>query len=663
MKLTSSKKLSALLSQMGIYSALDVINHLPRRYETFFYSSAKELRHLEHGQRAVILGKIITPVRAVRFGRMSAARFYITSLGMDFAVCAYNRAYLGTSFKEDDMVSISATYDAKRHELSLISIKKGEIDENHRIVPIYSLPADYPNHLFADLVKKSLLSLKGEIYEHIPEIFRRKYRLISREDAYWRCHFPRSKEDVNAGRRVLKYEEALRFTLHNLLIKRQNKALTKGQSVPIDLAKVESFVSSLPYKLTGDQKKACEECIKDMDDRSLMTRLLQGDVGTGKTLVAAVLSYANFTRGCQTAIMAPTESLARQHLDYFSSLLGKTGMNIALLTGSTDRQERKRILSDLKDGTIDLLIGTHALFGEGVIYPNLGLAIIDEQHKFGVNQRARLLGKGEKADLLLMSATPIPRTLSLTLYGDIDVSTLSEFPFKARKVTTKVVPENLSRAVATLKKTLQRGKQAYVIAPRIEGEGNLGAISLFASLDQDLPGKCVLLHGSMDEEEKLAALSEFKSGERPILVATSIVEVGIDVKSADTMLIFGPTHFSLSSLHQLRGRIGRDGSEAYFYMLISAPTEEEKEKLSVLVNSNDGFEIAEADLRLRGPGTISGTKQSGFPEFAFASIATDLRMFECARQDASYILEHEADPQFAYLLQEARKSSQGISLA
>ncbi len=663
-KLTSSPKLNYLLGEMGIFTPFEVINHLPRRYDSFCYATREELMSLAPNRRYVLFGKILTPIQVTRFSKISAAKFYLRDqYGDDYAMVAYNRPYLGKTFKEGDDVSVAASFDSKRHELSVISIKKGRIDAAHQLVPVYSLPADYPNHSFASLVKKSLEALKGQIYDHVPSVFAQKYRLIHREEAYWKCHFPASPADLNAGRRVLKYEEALTFTLHNLLIKRANKALIKGDRFALDQGKIDSFIAKLPFVLTADQKKAVDECLSDMGGGTIMTRLLQGDVGTGKTLVAAILAYANFTRGEQTAIMAPTESLAKQHLGYFSALLEPFGVKVGYLTGLIKGKERKAVLSALSDGSLDVLIGTHALFGADVLYPNLGLAIIDEQHKFGVNQRSRLLGKGERADLLLMSATPIPRTLSLTLYGDLDVSSLALFPFKKREVETKIVPANYKRAALTIAKALQEERQVYVIAPRVEGEGDESVQAVYEKISGFFPGLCALIHGQLDEESKEKALEEFKSGKKPILVATSIVEVGIDVKKAGMMFVFSPTSFSLSSLHQLRGRIGRDGQKAHFYMCISAPSEEDKEKLGVLVDSSDGFEIAEADLRLRGPGTLSGTRQSGFPEFSFLSPVNDLKIFECARADAAYIIDHQGEKQFLYLLSKAKEAIEGASLA
>ena len=647
MKFTSSPKLDFLLQEMGLNTIEKIIDHLPRRYESFAYTPKEVLRALPSNKRLVLLGEIITPIKLTRFAKASRCAFYIRDqYGDDYQIIAFNRPYLGKVFKTGDQVTIAATYDDKRHCLNAISIKKGEVGESERLVPVYSLSAEYPQHSYSQLVRKCLELLNGRILDLVPKPFREKYRLLSKQEAYWKCHFPKSEEDVKSGLRVLKYEEALRFTLHNLLVKQANQGLVRGSRFPVDRERLSAFIASLPYKLTSDQQKAVLECLTDMESPHLMTWLLQGDVGTGKTLVAATLAYASFTRGEQTAILAPTESLSKQHFAYFSSLLADKGVNVGLLTGQVKGATRRRLLSSLRDGTIDVLVGTHALFSGDVYYPNLGLAIIDEQHKFGVNQRSRLLGKGENADLLLMSATPIPRTLSLTLYGDLDVSTLSVFPFSKRDVETKIVPSSLPRVAATIKKALGENRQCYVICPHIEGEGVESAKRVFEDLDARLPGYCVLLHGGLEEEEKEAALESFRSGQKPVLVATSIVEVGIDVKKASYMFVFSPTSFALSSLHQLRGRIGRDGAKAHFYLCAGTLDDEEREKLEVLVNSNDGFEIAEADLRLRGPGTLAGTKQSGFPDFSFASPVNDLRMFECAREDALSILSKQDDPEY-----------------
>ncbi|NCA96107.1 MAG: DEAD/DEAH box helicase [Methanomicrobia archaeon] len=399
-----------------------------------------------------------------------------------------------------------------------------------------------------------------------------------------------------------------------------------------------------------------------MDERSLMYRLLQGDVGTGKTLVAALGFYANYLRNDQGALMAPTDALARQHFKTFRELFKDTPMRIALLLGSTPKKERFQINMGLINHKIDLVIGTHALFSEDVNFSSLGLAVIDEQHRFGVNQRLLLASKGEHADLLLMSATPIPRTLALTLYGDLDVSTLSEFPFRQRNIVTKIVKMNDGLIDKTIKMALAQDKRIYIVAPVIDfsGRGLVSVEELFKHYEKAYPGQVSLLHGQMSIEDKTYALSDFVSGKTPIIVSTSVIEVGIDVKEASTMVIYAPTSFGLASLHQLRGRIGRDGQEATCLLVYDGDDEDEKDKLNVLVQSNDGFFIAEEDLRRRGPGELSGFRQSGIASFEFVNLIDDFKMFEAARNDAKDLLANEKAITNRAIINRAKKE---ISLA
>jgi ATP-dependent DNA helicase RecG len=356
--------------------------------------------------------------------------------------------------------------------------------------------------------------------------------------------------------------------------------------------------------------------------------------------------------------MAPTETLAKQHYETLKKTFEGTKVNVILLTGKMDNETKRGNLNDLEDGTADIAVGTHSLFSKSVHYAKLGLAIIDEQHKFGVNQRTLLASKGENADVLLMSATPIPRTLSLTIYGDLDVSTLNEFPSKKRDIATKIARTASKTVQKDVQTSLESGHRVYVVAPKIEGdeeESNISAKKVYETYEKLYPNKVALLHGRQDEEEKDAAIIAFKSGLCPILVSTQVIEVGVDVKQADLMLIYEPTHFALSSLHQLRGRIGRDGSSSKCYLLYDGRDEEELDKLNVLVQTEDGFKIAEEDLRRRGPGELLGVKQSGLPDFHFVNLVKDFKMLECARDDASYILNHAQEPQFAYILKAAEE--------
>ncbi|MCR5079464.1 MAG: ATP-dependent DNA helicase RecG [Bacilli bacterium] len=647
MKLSSSAKLNLLLDKMEIHDYHDVIAHLPRRYELFYLTGRDALLHMQDKEKVVIYGEIVGRVDLLRFEGVSNVRFYLHSdNGLEFQVIAWNRPYLKAQLITGERYTVRASYDHKRHCLNMLSIKKGEVSEEERIQPVYSLPVDFPQHLFRNLVKKALEAEKGKIPSLIPAPLREKYRLVEKEAAYYSCHFPKSSEDIRQGLRALKYEEALSFTFRNLAFKQKNKHYVHRLDRHFPHEEFAKFVRSLPLTLTASQRKACKEIIADMEKKELMNRLLQGDVGTGKTIVAAMAVYACFLRGQQSSVMAPTDSLAKQHFRFFSSFFVGTKVKVVLLVGSLSPKERKDVLSRIESGEATLVIGTHALFSKDVIYRDLGLAVIDEQHKFGVYQRSLLANKGSDADLLLMSATPIPRTLSMTLYGDLDVSTLTDFPFGKRDIDSLLLKPKAKKVEEYVRSSLREGKQIYIVAPQIEENGNefSSAKSIYELYNEAYPNKVSLLHGKKEGEEKEEVLSSFSSGERPILVATSVIEVGIDVKTANLMIVYDAHRFSLSSLHQLRGRIGRDGNKATFIML-SDGGDEDKEKLSVILNSEDGFEIAEADLRLRGPGTLAGIRQSGFPDFQFINVVNDFKIFEVARNDAYEILLHRDDEQ------------------
>lgn len=646
------------LENMGVLTYADVLSHLPRRYEDYTYTEEKVT--YEDKERLVIKGKIRGGApHPMRFAKRTLYRFYIeTPKGMVFLVEAWNRLYLGKLLKPGVTYTLIGNYDLSRHSISLINILTGEIPAAEALKPIYALPNDIQNAAFVRLVKKALVEEENKLEDIIPSKYKEKYRLLSLIDAYKLLHTPRNHADIHQGMRTLKYQEALMFEIKNQQVRAENKALQKDKRRQINREKLEAFINGLPYNLSGDQRKALDECVNDMDQRSVMYRLLQGDVGTGKTLVAALCGFANYTRSEQTALLAPTDSLARQHYENLKKMFENTHVNVGLLVGHMNPSDKRAVLDDIADGTIDIVVGTHALFSKSVQYAYLGLAIIDEQHKFGVNQRTLLLDKGEHADLLLMSATPIPRTLTMTIYGDLDVSTLTEFPSGARDVETILVKKHDKKVGRLIEKSLANHKRIYVVVPQIEGGEDKDSTSVkqvFENYKKYYGDKVIMMHGQMSEEDKELAIAAFKSGICQILVATSLIEVGIDVKPADLMIIYSPTSFSLSSLHQLRGRIGRDGSKA-ICVLLSNESEEDNEKLSVLLKSNDGFEIAEMDLKLRGPGEIMGTKQSGLPSFLLANIINDFKIFECARDDAAEILKNKRLIDNQPIIEEVRKS-------
>ena len=648
--------MNSALASIGIFSYADVLSHLPRRYENYTYTEEKA--SYEDKEHLVLKGKIRGGApHPMRFAKRTLYRFYFETVGgMVYLIEAWNRTYLGQMLKPDTIYTLTGVYEKNRHTVSLVNILTGEIPQEEALKPVYSLPNYIQNYAFIRLVKKALL--EGEIDDIVPKKYREKYRLLPLKEAYRLVHTPKSFADIHQGMRTLKYQEALLFEIKNQEVRAQNKALRKDRRRQINREKLNIFVKSLPYSLSSDQQKALDECVNDMDKQSVMYRLLQGDVGTGKTLVAALCGYANYTRSEQTALLAPTDSLARQHYETLKKLFEGTHVNVGLLVGAMEPSEKRATLQDLEDGTIDIVVGTHALFSKGVTYAYLGLAIIDEQHKFGVNQRTLLLDKGEHADLLLMSATPIPRTLTMTIYGDLDISTLTEFPQGKRNVKTILTKRGDKKVAALCEKSLEEKKRIYVVVPQIEGGEDKDVTSVktvYERYKKYFGDKVVMMHGQMSEEDKNVAILAFKSGICPILVATSLIEVGIDVKEANLMIVYSPSHFSLSSLHQLRGRVGRDGSPASF-VLFGEGDDEENEKLSVLLKSDDGFEIAEMDLKLRGPGELMGTRQSGLPSFLVANIISDFKIFECARDDAKEIIKDAKSIDNVIIMNEVKKS-------
>lgn len=654
MKLTSSPRLNASLYEMGIFSYYDVINYLPKKYDDF--SSTHET-HLVDKERVVIYGKIISlPLTTAHRGLSFVVFDFMSANNNYFKVIAYNRPYLSSTLKIGEYYTLIGIYDYKKTRLNMVNILKGQIGKEDALKPVYLLPSGYQNYQFRNLVKKAFANVT-EIFGDVPYIFQNKYRLIEKKKALESVHFPTSYEDVRQGLRYLKYEEALTFSLKNNLIKEANKSLAKIRKEPIDITLANPFIKSLPYELTKDQYDAAKEIIEDMNQSSLMYRLLQGDVGSGKTIVSFIALYANHLRGDQGALMAPTDVLARQHYETAKQIFKNQKLKIGLLLGSTPKEEKTNLLLDLKDGLIDIIIGTHALFSKSTIYSSLGLVIIDEQHRFGVNQRMRLASKGDHADLLMMSATPIPRSLALSIYGDLDVSTLASFPNLKRDVVTKIVESDDQEISRVIEDNLKLMKQIYIVAPLIDlrDDGRYSIDKLSGQYLLKYPGLVSILHGKMKQEEKEEALKNFTEGRTLILVATPVIEVGIDVKNAGAMIIYDANNFGLASLHQLRGRIGRDGKKATCLLVYDQSDEETKDKLKVLSESDDGFYIAEQDLKMRGPGELIGLRQAGLPNFAFLNVIDDLKIFTTARDDAKMIISHQDEKQYNWLINKCKK--------
>lgn len=640
MVLSKSNRINIALEKMKIFSYKDVLFHFPYRYDDLSITHEINLNDKEH---VVFLAKIASEFSEQNINGKSLIKFdIVTPTGNKFSVNAWNRNYLNKAFHYASEVTISGVYDKRRNVINLVSIYKGKVDESKTLKPVYSLPQTLSNLDFVKLVDKAFKNIDpNQLNSDIPAEYNCKYQLLPTLEALELIHHPKNKEEIYKGLRGFKYEECLHFSVKSKLIREENASLTYLEKCPINLEASRNFIRYLPFKLSQDQKVAVREIVFDMNKQNLMYRLLQGDVGTGKTLVAEIALFANFTRGDQGVFMAPTDALAKQHYANLVKIFSPFNVKVALLSGNTSLKERSAIRNALMNKQIDILVGTHILFSKDINYISLGLVIIDEQHKFGVNQRMQLLNKGDRADLLLMSATPIPRTLALTFYGDLDISTLTSFPLGEHHIDTKIVKSDDALLISEIKNSLSNNKRVYIVAPKIAGEiSSYSVENLYSYYLKLFPGKVALLHGELDQDEKDFALKDFYSGNCPIIISTSVIEVGIDVKEANLMIVYDANHFGLSSLHQLRGRIGRDGSNAKCFLVYDEDDLDAYKRLNVLVKSNDGFYIAEEDLRRRGAGELAGIKQSGRDNFTFVNLVEDFKIFEIARKDSLNILAH-----------------------
>jgi ATP-dependent DNA helicase RecG len=637
MKLTSSPRLAQALADIGIHDFVDVLLHFPYRYEDLSLT----VNGLYHDQqRLVLFGKITTAPAVFRRGSMVTTRFTLKDQhGHLMHVIAFNRPFLAKMIIPGNSLMVIGKYDAQRQVLHLINAFKEPPANGMTLKPIYRLPAAIENFVFTRLVKKALAMVETLSFpQHLPPALVTHFALPEKKQALKTIHQPEHLDAVAQALSIFKYEEAYVFTKTMMAIRQENEATIKEGVKAIHTGAIIDMIEALPYGLTKDQMQAVDEITKDMNAQKRMYRLLQGDVGSGKTVVAALALYANSLRNQQGALMAPTDALAKQHFITLQTLLGRKGLTIGLLVGSLSSAEKKAMKESLLNGTIDIVVGTHTLFSQDTEFFSLGLAVIDEQHRFGVNQRELLKEKGSNADLLMMSATPIPRSLAMTVYADMDISTLTQFPFSARNVKTKIVEEGDALIDYAIQSALEQKKQIYIIAPKImeSTSGKQSVVTLFHDYQTRYPKQVTLLHGKLDMDAKEDALKAFTTGYSPMMVSTTVIEVGIDVKPATLMIIHDADTFGLASLHQLRGRIGRDGSEALCLLVVQDQSLEGLERLQVLVDSNDGFYIAEQDLQQRGPGELMGAKQSGLPGFQYLNIVKDQEILKNIKKSLNY---------------------------
>lgn len=645
--------LTDLYRLLGAQGCEDVLRHFPVRYESLL--PCGNLKDPHDHERFVLRGYPFQ-VKSVNARGTSIIRFKIKSDLQNIPAILFNQPfYLGKLYKGEELLFV-LTYVEARKAYVVSSIHDSEsYFAQTGIRPLYSLPKGISQNYFSSYLRKILLP-GGEgdyVVSPLPKKYVEKYRLLPERDAFLAVHFPRTTEELRKGLRVFKYEEALSYSIRSLRLRKIAQSRKKKVSTTIDHKKINGKIKSLPYRLTHDQIQAIREIVLDMEKETVMYRLLQGDVGTGKTIVSLLALYANALRGRQGVLMAPTYELSHQHYENALSFFQGTGYKVAFLASGSQlkAKEKREILEGIKDGSIAVLVSTHAALSEKISFQDLGLSIIDEQQLFGVRQRDQLLQKGD-SDLLMVTATPIPRTLSQIVNSDLDVSTLEQYPFGKRNVKTKVVRSTDPLIHQAIQKCLEVGRQVFVVAPKIEGDEKKAAATTIYNDMVERYGEeeCQLLHGRIKKEEQKEIYARFLSGEKKILVATTIVEVGIDVSRAALLLVYDANCFGLSSLHQLRGRIGRSGDFALALLIYDGNDKESQDKLDFLSTCDDGFQISEYDLRMRGSGSYSGEKQSGQSELQVCNFVTDSNIFFAAKQDAQEILRDPTDKENALYL-------------
>ena len=652
------------LEELNILSVSDLLEHLPYRYDDY---RLRDLETVEHEERVTVEGKIHTAPTLTYFGRKKS-RLTIKVLTGRYLITVifFNQPYLKPKLSIGETVTISGKWDRHRQTITGSECHVGAKNRENEYEPVYSVKGNITVKGMRRYIASAFTQYGDKITENLPPQLLSAYKLMPRGQALHAMHFPASAADVKQARRRFVYEEFLFFQLKMQALRKVQREQSKGMGQNFKKHKVDAFIDTLPFPLTGAQKRVVEEILNDMQSSYRMNRLLQGDVGSGKTVVAAICLYASISAGYQGALMVPTEILAEQHAQSLKSMLEPAGVKVALLTSSIKGKKRRELLESLASGELNLLIGTHALIQDEVEFSKLGLVITDEQHRFGVNQRRILREKGENPDVLFMTATPIPRTLAITAFGEMDVSTIDEMPAGRKIIETYWAKHQmLDRILAFIEKELKKGRQAYVICPLIEESEKLDSLQnvldVHAMLTQYYGNRyhVGLMHGRLAADEKDEVMQQFSANETQILVSTTVVEVGVNVPNATVMVIYDAERFGLSQLHQLRGRVGRGSDQSFCILLADPKTEVGKERMRIMTETNDGFVLSEKDLELRGPGDFFGKKQSGLPEFKVADMVHDYRTLEVAREDAAKLIASHSfwqSPEYAMLREHLEKT-------
>lgn len=637
-------KTTAALGSLGIYSIYDLLFYFPFRYDEL---QTLPLDQIMDGQKVMLKGIVATEAFVSRFGYKKTRLSFKMRIDHDvIMVNFFNQPWLKNKIEIGQEVAIYGKYNVARQSLTAFKFVAAK-ENDSGMAPIYPVNRHVKQKKLVDLINVAIDDFIDQVQDIVPEKLRQEYRLLKDQVIIEKMHHPKNSHEAELAKRSAIFREFFIFELQLALLTR-NDGKQMGYAKKYDLTEIAQLTKSLPFELSDDQKHVVNEIFADMHSDGQMRRLLQGDVGSGKTVVAVYAIFAAITAGYQAALMVPTEILATQHFKKIDELLRPLGVRVALLTGNTKTLERREIYRELTDGTINVVIGTHALIQDSVIFKKLGLVIIDEQHRFGVGQRQALINKGDQPDILAMTATPIPRTLALTVYGDMTVSEIHHLPAGRKPIiSTWKTSSQMKEVYRQMQEQLNQGFQIYAVTPLITESETLdlkNAEELHEKLSHDFPDqKVVLLHGQMPGAQKDEIMAAFAAGEINILVTTSVIEVGVDVANANMMVIYNADRFGLSQLHQLRGRIGRGQTQSYCVFLADPKTNSGKARMKIIASTNDGFKLAEEDLKMRGEGDLFGKAQSGLPEFRVGDVVNNYNTLVVAQKEARALVAADPD--------------------
>lgn len=637
-----------LLNKIGIYNLGDLITYYPRDYED--RSKPRMIQNLVDGEDSLIKAVAVSRVVEIRLkNRMCMYKLVVQDETAKCTIIWFNQSYLKNKFIIGETYYFFGKANIRMGKFEMSSPAFDDVNTKNntgRIIPIYSSTYSLSQNTIRKIIENGLEMVDGNLEENMPEYILDNYNLLGINEATKKVHFPESFEEFKEARKRLVFEELLTMQVALLGLKNKYSRDIKG----IEFAKEYKFsdiINDLPFNLTNAQIRVLQEIENDMEKDKSMNRLLQGDVGSGKTIVSIIAAYKAVKSGYQAAIMAPTSILASQHLESFTEILEKYNIRCELLISSITKKKKEEILEKLKNGEIDVLIGTHAILEDNVIFKNLGLVVTDEQHRFGVRQRSKIASKGKNPDVLVMTATPIPRTLALILYGDLDISIIDELPPNRKKIDTFAVTKQMEERVNNfIKKQIEEGRQCYIVCPLVEENEEIDAKSVLELAEKYKNEtfkeyKVEYIHGKMRPKEKDEIMLEFKEGKIDILISTTVIEVGVNVPNSSIMVIENAERFGLAQLHQLRGRVGRGEYESYCILKCEGKSETTKKRMKVMCETNDGFIISEKDLELRGAGDFFGTMQHGIPEFKIANLFEDIPILKLAQEAATKIINED----------------------